>query len=102
MSKHFNKLTPGEAERLALMLEEMAEAQQVIGKILRHGYESRDPTKPDRTTNRKLLEKELGDVAAALDLLLQDLDGQAIARHTADKHRRVRRWLHHQVPGAKS
>ena len=37
----FNKLSAAEAERLALLLEELGEAQQAIGKILRHGYENR-------------------------------------------------------------
>lgn len=35
MADHFNGLTPAEAERLALLLEELGEAQQAIGKILR-------------------------------------------------------------------
>jgi hypothetical protein len=51
---HFNRLTPAEAERLALLLEELGEAQQIIGKILRHGYESYHPDDPE-TTNRTLL-----------------------------------------------
>ena len=36
-------LTLSRLERLALLLEELGEAQQVIGKILRHGYDSRHP-----------------------------------------------------------
>ena len=44
--KHFNQLTPAEAERLALLLEELGEAQQAIGKILRHGYASTHPANP--------------------------------------------------------
>jgi hypothetical protein len=38
----FNQLTDAEAERLALLAEECGEVVQVIGKILRHGYESYD------------------------------------------------------------
>jgi hypothetical protein len=66
MSGHFNGLSPAEAERLALLLEELGEAQQVIGKILRHGYESHHPENPD-DSNRALLEGELGDVMAAIE-----------------------------------
>lgn len=56
--KHFNKLTPAETERLAILAEECGETIQVIGKILRHGYESFHP-KDYATTNRTLLENEL-------------------------------------------
>lgn len=38
--EHFNQLSPAEAERLALLSEELGEAQQAIGKILRHGQPS--------------------------------------------------------------
>ena len=37
MDDHFNNLTPGEAERLAILAEECGEVIQIIGKILRHG-----------------------------------------------------------------
>lgn len=46
--QHFNGLTPAEAERLALLSEELGEAQQAIGKILRHGYDSSNPVDPGR------------------------------------------------------
>ncbi len=48
----FNGLTDAQAERLALLLEELGEAQQAIGKILRHGYESMSPFDETKTTNR--------------------------------------------------
>ena len=95
---HFNDLTPAEAERLALLLEEMGEAQQIIGKILRHGYES---THPDGgLTNRSLLSKEMGDVEAALNMMIEanDLNGTDIARFRSDKRHNVRKYLHHQEP----
>lgn len=67
MSDHFNKLTPAEAERLAMLAEECGEVIQVIGKILRHGYDSYHPdqaaTPPHlRFTNRQALAQELCDV----------------------------------------
>ena len=42
-----NGLNDAEAERLAILLEEFGEAQQAVGKILRHGYESYDPSRDE-------------------------------------------------------
>jgi NTP pyrophosphatase (non-canonical NTP hydrolase) len=96
MTNHFNKLTEAEAERLALLMEEMGECQQVIGKILRHGYESKHPK--GGVTNRKLLEAEIGDVAFAIELMITsgDLSNTAIDEHTDAKGQRVIKYLHHQ------
>jgi hypothetical protein len=71
---HFNQLTPAEAERLAMLAEECGEVIQVIGKILRHGYDSYHPdqqgTKPDlRFTNRKALGAELCDLFSVADII---------------------------------
>lgn len=93
---HFNKLTPAQAERLALLLEEMGEAQQAIGKILRHGYDSENPFEPG-PTNRDRLERELGDVRYAMIALCEggDLSKDGIHRHSELKRERVRPYLHH-------
>jgi NTP pyrophosphatase (non-canonical NTP hydrolase) len=98
--KHFNELTPAEAERLALLSEEMGEAAQAIGKILRHGYESRSPLLPGSPTNRETLEREVGDVLCAMNLLTKahDLDMAKIKEAKQGKEERVGRWLHHQTP----
>lgn len=95
--RHFNELTPAEAERLALLAEEMGEAIQVIGKILRHGYDSRHPD--GGPNNRGLLESELGDVGAAVDLMVEakDVDREFIDYETGRKRRRVHTYLHHQT-----
>ena len=92
----FNKLTPGEAERLALLAEELGESIQAIGKILRHGYESRHPN--GGPTNRKTLESELGDVMCAVNKLCDagDLSSSAIALGAEMKTVRVEQYLHHQ------
>src|SRR5579872_899269 len=37
------RLTPAQIERLALLAEECGEVMQAVSKILRHGYESRNP-----------------------------------------------------------
>lgn len=93
---HFNGLSPALAERLALLSEECGEVVQVIGKIQRHGIESRHPD--GGPTNRQLLEKELGDTYAVLLLLTRagDVTPEHIALHKDAKLRNVQQWLHHQ------
>lgn len=92
----FNGLTPAEVERLALLVEEMGEATQVVGKVLRHGYESHHPD--GGQTNRKLLMNELGDVKHSVELLCEagDLSKQAIGVQSHLKGERVKPYLHHQ------
>ena len=97
MNKPFNQLTDSEAERLALLLEELGEAQQAIGKILRHGYESYHPDALLGYSNRESLMLELGDVFAAVWLMTAyDLDRPFIDKRTRDKLIKVRKYLHHQ------
>lgn len=101
---HFAGLTPGEHERLALLMEELAEAIQAIGKIMRHGYSSFDPTKDVRDTdNRTDLEKELGDVMFSIELLSAagDVDESTIDTFTTMKAQNVWQWLHHQSTAEK-
>ena len=78
MSEHFNGLRPDEAERLAMLAEECGEVVQVIGKILRHGYESKHPAHLDGPTNRDLLAKECADVMAVLKLMANAGDAAII------------------------
>jgi NTP pyrophosphatase (non-canonical NTP hydrolase) len=96
MSTHFNGLSPAEAERLALLLEELGEAQQAIGKILRHGYESGHPT-ASNSSNREDLEGKLGDVTFAIKMLTDsgDLDARSIASQCMQKRDTVGQYLHH-------
>jgi hypothetical protein len=98
MEENFNELTPAETERLALLMEEMAEASMVIGKILRHGYASTNPLMHDDTSNRRLLEKEVGHVINAIAMMeeAEDIDSRVSARHANDKRGSIGRWLHHQ------
>ena len=39
----FNQLSDAQLERLYILSEELGEAQQAVGKILRHGYDSKHP-----------------------------------------------------------
>lgn len=104
MDRHFNRLNPAQHERLAILSEELGEAQQAIGKILRHGYESCDPTltvpEDERPpTNRENLEKELGDVVFSINLLGDDIYQPAVGRRVIEKAAKIKPYLHHQVGG---
>lgn len=89
---------PAENERLALLAEECAEVIQVIGKIQRHGIDSKNPDDPDALTNRALLAVELGHVDAAMAILHRTGDVTASASATASRAKLQKlsdRWLHH-------
>ncbi len=98
MAQHHNGLSPAELERLALLAEEMAEAIHVIGKILRHGYQSFNPEPGEcNHSNRKLLTKEVGDVIAAIDILVEndDLKHSELEVTARQKLSRVGKYLHY-------
>jgi len=82
-------------ERLYLLLEELGECQQAIGKVLRHGYDEYHPDRP--TNNRQDLERELGDVLCAIGLLCNsgDLDAQKIDDARIAKSVSMYRYLHY-------
>lgn len=95
--KHFNGLMPAQAERLALLIEELGESLHACGKILRHGYDSCDPDIHNGPSNRDMLEQELGDVMHSIALLWNtDLDRRVIVARQALKAEAVKQWLHHQ------
>ena len=102
MNKQFNGLTPAEHERLAILAEECAEVIQIVGKILRHGYESTHPDGGPR--NRHLLEEEIGHVEVAAQLMVKafDIDPLNIDAHEQAKLRKVWTYLHHNPPGKES
>lgn len=94
--EHFNKLSPPEAERLAILSEELGGAVQAVGKILRHGYESNNNGKI-KTTNRITLMRELGHVNAAIRMMKKagDIDRNTINYCSLQKSESVKQWLHH-------
>ena len=93
-----NGLSDAQAERLALLSEEMGEAVQAVGKILRHGYASVHPDAPEAGNNRVRLIHEMGDVLAVIQLIKDagDLDVGELELAKLDKLRRIGRYLHHQ------
>ena len=99
MVEAFNGLTSAEAERLALLAEECGEVIQAVAKILRHGYASTHPDRPDAGTNRDMLERELADLRAAEHLMIEagDVYDASIGAAAVHKLARVRRYLHEQT-----
>lgn len=92
----YGKPKAASLERLALAIEEAGEFLQVAGKILRHGYDSRDPTDPACPGNRALLEKEAGDILHAIDLLVRrgDLRQRKVEGRRRGRQALVARYLH--------
>lgn len=96
-TEHFNQLTEGEAERLAILIEECGEVIQAACKILRHGYDSNNKGQLAET-NRQTLERELGDVshAAARMETAADINPLVVRARAASKAERIAPYLHHQ------
>jgi hypothetical protein len=96
--KFSNELTDAQVERLAILAEELGEAQKCIGKILRHGYESYNPVVNTGMTNRRELERELGDIYAAIEMLgdANDVSAHGVGGRMIQKKREVKKWMHHQ------
>lgn len=90
---NYNKLTEGETERLSLLSEEMGEAIQAIGKILRHGYEPQA-----MYANRENLEIELGQVGYVIALMISagDISDDNLGDAMDAKSENIIPYLHHQ------
>lgn len=96
MTEHFNGLTPAEAERLAMLAEECAEVIQIVAKIQRHGYEGFHPDDPS-TTNRTLLKKELVDLAAVENEMMDVGDVRfTLPGEILQSWQKKLRYSHHQ------
>jgi len=95
MQDHFNGLTPAEAERLAMLAEECGEVIHIIGKVLRHGYDSRHPD--GGPTNREALSREILDLVYTQDALFNADD---LPKHSHEQRMEVidrkARYAHHQ------
>lgn len=96
MTNHFNELTPAEAERLAMLAEECSEVIGIIGKILRHGYDSHHPDTP-AITNRDMLNDELADVNAVVKAMKRaELKDYSCEDTFSGRWKKKLRYAHHQ------
>lgn len=95
---NFNKLTPGQAERLAALAEEAGSVVHAIGKILKHGYESYDPTDKNSPSNRERLEQKLGHLDSVICLLAaaEDVDADKVFGYVKEKVASLEKYSHHQ------
>ncbi len=86
-----------QVEILALLAEECGEVIQVIGKCLRHGLESHNPLDAGSPSNLELLEQELGDVLAAIDIAkaIKLVSPFRLDGRREDKLQRIGKWLHY-------
>ncbi len=97
-------LSPEQAERLEMLIEEASEVIQASTKILRHGYASFDPVWPSDETNAVALEREIMDFVAVVsamgskvDFILSDRNGFYSSK-AAQRWEQKLRWTHHQPP----
>lgn len=98
MNQPFNKLSDAQAERLAMLTEEAGEVAQAVSKILRHGYNSCHPHKPD-STNLMNLESELCDLIGVTWQMckLGDLSSERIEALLRGVWPKKLKYSHHQV-----
>lgn len=89
------KVTLPELERLTILVEESAEVIQSVCKILRFGYESKNPFLEGAVTNREDLERELGDFENIVDMMVvaKDIRANKIAIQKALKAEMISYWL---------
>lgn len=97
-------LDHAEAERLELLIEEASEVIKAATKILRHGYESYDPTQPAimRRTNRADLMEELGDLQAVISRMAKagEIHLPTVMDRRDYKLERGGKYLRHQADAA--
>jgi NTP pyrophosphatase (non-canonical NTP hydrolase) len=88
-----SNLTLSQIERLALLAEECGEVVQVVGKIMRFGFDGTH----NQHSNRERLEVELGDLQVAIDMLAQanDIDLTNVQDHAVAKFSRIGQHLLH-------
>jgi hypothetical protein len=89
-------LSAAEIERLAMLQEECGEVIHAAAKVLRHGWESQSPYggKP----NRVALEREIGNVRAVVNLMLDagDVRLRDVQSWQRCKRLALPKWTHHQ------
>lgn len=96
--KFSTDLTKAQIERLAYLSEECGELIQAIGKVLRHGYDSKNPDAVGHLGNRFDLENEAGDVLSGIKMLIDKGDIND-ARVGVRALRPKSEYFHHQKGG---
>lgn len=105
-----NNLSPAQTERIGKISEELGEvsneigvvqqiigkAQQIIGKIIIHGLHAE--FEGMQWDNKADLERELGDLQAAIQIMVDagDLDPLNIEAAKQAKLPKIRRYMKHQ------
>lgn len=90
-------LTPAQAERLEMLAEEAGEVVQAVTKILRHGFDSSDPTQHFYRTNRTHLAEELQELNVVHDEMIACGDlFTGTTRPNSEVWRRKLAYTHHQ------
>jgi hypothetical protein len=86
-------------ERLTLLIEECAEVQHMACKALRHGMDSFNPFDPNKTSNKKLLSKEIGHLIIAIELCgdNEDLDDNTAEASYEDKIINLQQYLYYNT-----
>lgn len=88
--------TPKNTELLSILVEELGEATQAAGKLLRFGIENFNPVTGVR--NLDSLEVEIGDVLVAIEMLadvgLIEMD-VITHKHMPAKRIKLAQWLQH-------
>ena len=92
---HFNGLLPAEAERLSMLAEEAGEIVQAVGKVLRHGYESRHPD--GGPSNRETLRREIDDLRAVVIAMEIERDIAPSNNGVVKAWQKKLRFSHHQT-----
>ena len=98
MTAYDNGLNDAGLERLAILMEECGEVVQSVGKILRHGYENEWLTSHQLPSNRASLAVEIGQVLAAVDMMIyaNDIDPVVIKRAQETRAACLEPYLHYQ------
>ena len=80
-------VSPAQMERLTFLIEECSEVIKEATKIMRFGFESYHPDDPQRETNRHRLKREMADLEAAYEILVDAGDGDPMNFHLIDVSR---------------
>jgi len=92
---NINNLSDAELERLSILMEEMAESQQMISKVIRFRYLSHHPKDINKITNKERLEEELGHVLNIINMICNsnDLDYETILKYKKIKENTIKSYL---------